>query len=59
MKKKILVLGFALMMTASISACNAKGTASNDAASTQSQQAESKQDDGCEYMGKLVRTMGS
>ena len=45
MKKKILVLSFALMMAASISACNAKGTASNDAASTQSQQAESKQDD--------------
>ena len=46
MKKKILILGMALMMAAGISACNASSkTSSNEATTTESKQADAKAED--------------
>ena len=46
MKKKILILGMALMLAAGISACNASSkTSSNEATTTESKQADAKAED--------------
>lgn len=46
MKKKILILGMALMMAAGISACNASSkTSSSEATTTESKQADAKAED--------------
>lgn len=46
MKKKILILGMAIMMVAGISACNASSkTASNETTTTESKQADAKAED--------------
>ena len=46
MRKKILILGMALMMAAGISACNASSkTSSNEATTTESKQADAKAED--------------
>lgn len=46
MKKKILILGMALMMVAGISACNASSkTSSSEATTTESKQADAKAED--------------
>ena len=46
MKKKIFILGMAIMMVAGISACNASSkTASNEATTTESKQADAKAED--------------
>ena len=46
MKKKILILGMALMVAAGISACNASGkTSSSEATTTESKQADAKAED--------------
>ena len=46
MKKKILILGMALMLAAGISACNASSkTSSSDATTTESKQADAKAED--------------
>ena len=46
MRKKILILGMALMMAAGISACNASSkTSSSEATTTESKQADAKAED--------------
>lgn len=46
MRKKILILGMALMLAAGISACNASGkTSSSEATTTESKQADAKAED--------------
>ena len=53
MKKKILILGMAIMMVAGISACNASSkTASNETTTTESKQADAKAEDSKEADSK-------